>query len=63
MYEYMETQRMSGVFHQWQIFCNEPGFANTNSKIESFNASFKIDYTKHFKCSNISNVRTHACKR
>ena len=33
------------------IFRNDPGFANTNSNIESFNSTLKRDFTKRFKCS------------
>lgn len=54
--EYMEKQWLSGPFSNWQIFRNNPGYANTNSNIESFNASFKRDYTKFFKCSMYSSV-------
>jgi len=29
----------------WQSFCNKPGFANTNSPLESFNKTIKHQYT------------------
>jgi hypothetical protein len=42
---YMEAQWLNGVFSKWQIYCNDPGYANTNSNLESFNSTFKRDYT------------------
>ncbi len=50
----VNTQWLYGVFSNWQIFLNDPGYANTNSNLESFNSTFKRDYTKHFKCSIIT---------
>ncbi len=44
-------------FNKWQIFHNDPGYANTNSNIESFNATFKRNYTKYNKCSILSILR------
>ena len=54
---YMEAQWLTGSFSNWQIFCNVPGYANTNSNIESFNATFKRDYTKFFKCTMLTAVK------
>ena len=34
-----------GIWSNWQIFCNKPGHANTNSNIESFNNVIKRDFT------------------
>ena len=36
-----------GMWSNWQIFCNKPGHANTNSNIESFNRVIKIDFTNN----------------
>jgi hypothetical protein len=44
-------------FNKWQIFRNDPGYANTNSSIESFNATFKREYTKYYKCTMLSACR------
>jgi len=52
----MEAQWLTGSFSNWQIFCNDP-HANTNSNIESFNATFKRDYTKFFKCTKLTAVK------
>ena len=54
MFSYFESQWLEGHFNKWQIFRNSPGFANTNSNIESFNATFKRDFTKRIKGSIIS---------
>ena len=49
IYSYIEKQwfnvTFKGDFTKWQIFRNPPGFANTNSNIESFNATIKRDFT------------------
>jgi len=37
-------------FSKWQIFHKKPGYANTNSNIEAFNASF-IKYFLYYLCS------------
>jgi hypothetical protein len=58
MMTYMNEQWFTGVFNQWQIYLNDPGYANTNSNNESFNSTFKSDYTKFCKCSILS-----ACKK
>ena len=50
----MDKVWFDSVFNKWQIFCNDPGYANTNSNIESFNATFKREYTKYYKCSMLS---------
>ena len=38
-------------FNCWQIFRNLPGYANTNSNIESFNATMKRDTIERIKIS------------
>jgi hypothetical protein len=45
MYIYIRDQWLVSVFCNWQIFRNNPGFANTNSNLESFNATIKRDFT------------------
>jgi len=45
MHDYINNQWLTGPFNKWQVFRNPPGFANTNSNIESFNASIKRDFT------------------
>ena len=40
-YDYMIKQWISSRFNKWQIFHSPPGFANTNSNIESFNKQIK----------------------
>jgi hypothetical protein len=45
MYEYIDEQWFKGNFNKWQIFRNPPGYANTNSNIESFKATLKRDFT------------------
>ena len=42
---YIEEQWFKGSFTYQQIFRNPPGFANTNSNIESFNTTVKCDFT------------------
>jgi hypothetical protein len=42
---YMKTQWFEGKFCKWQIFRTPPGFATTNSNIESFNSVIKRDFT------------------
>ena len=42
---YMKTQWFEGKFCKWQIFRTLPGFATTNSNIESFNSVIKRDFT------------------
>ena len=34
------------MFDKWQIYNNEPGWANTYNSIESFDASIKRDFFK-----------------
>ena len=46
MFKYINDQWLTGRFNRWQIYHSPPGFANTNSNIESFNATFKRDFTK-----------------
>lgn len=33
--QYMESQWLNGVFSQWQIFCNNPGYANKQIRISN----------------------------
>ena len=47
MYEHIREQWLDSVFCKWQIFRNKPGFANTNSNLEGFNATVKRDFTDH----------------
>ena len=54
MFKYFEDEWLKGNFTKWQIFRNAPGFANTNSNIESFNATFKRDFTKRIRGSLIT---------
>jgi hypothetical protein len=42
---YMDAQWFDGPFCKWQIFRTPPGYATTNSNIESFNATVKRDFT------------------
>lgn len=51
MYEYINAQWFTGNFDKWQIFRNKPGFANTNSNVESFNNVIKRDFTNRRKLS------------
>ena len=39
------------------MFCNDPGYSNTNSNIESFNATFKREYTIYYKCTMLAACR------
>ncbi len=47
----------NSVFNNLQMFCNDPGYANTNSNIESFNATFRREYTKYYKCTMLAACR------
>ena len=51
MLEYFQTQWLVAPFNRWQIFRNLPGYANTNSNIESFNATVKRDIIERIKIS------------
>ena len=51
MFQYIDKQWLNGLFNTWQIWRSDPGFANTNSNLESFNATIKRDFTKRWKCS------------
>jgi hypothetical protein len=44
LYDYC-TSWFSGKFSKWQIWHNPPGWANTNSNFESFNATIKRDFS------------------
>ena len=50
MLKYIKEQWLE-KYNNWQIFRNPPGYANTNSNIESFNASIKRDFTFRKKLS------------
>ncbi len=41
VYDYITKQWIDNRFSEWQIFHSPPGFANTNSNIESFNRQIK----------------------
>ena len=51
LFEYINTQWLTGSFTKWQIFYSLPGYASTNSNIESFNAVIKRDFTFRQKMS------------
>jgi hypothetical protein len=51
---YMKTQWFEGKFCKWQIFRTLPGFATTNSNIESFNSVIKRDFTSGKKQSKMN---------
>jgi hypothetical protein len=38
---YFNTQRISGHFINWKIYCSAPGIASTNNALESFNNVIK----------------------
>ena len=56
LYEYVNKQWLEGAFNKWQIYHNEPGWANTNSNIESFNAAIKRDFFKRRRMTVIGAV-------
>jgi hypothetical protein len=45
VYDYCATW-LEGDWSNWQIYCNKPGQANSNSNIESFNNVIKIDMSR-----------------
>lgn len=51
MYNYIREQWLIDVFSKWQVFRNLPGYANTNSNIESWNATYKRDYSRRVRQS------------
>ena len=51
---YVNAQWFTGRYNKWQIFRNDPGMANTNSNIESYNATVKRDYTLRKRLSVIT---------
>ena len=69
IFKYINDQWFTGVFNKWQIFRNKPGFANTNSNIESFNATIKRDFTNRKRWTiklaleKISNIITHSSNK
>ena len=54
--KYVLKQWLDGDFNKWQIYHNEPGYANTNSNIESFNAAIKRDFFKRRRMTVIGAV-------
>jgi len=44
VYEYVRDSWYESRFNKWMIYHTPPGFANTNSNIESFNATIKRDF-------------------
>jgi hypothetical protein len=44
-YNYVKKQWLDSSFNKWQNFRTPPGYAATNSPIESYNATIKRDYT------------------
>jgi len=46
MYDYIKKEWIDSQYCNWQIFRNKPGFANTNSNLESFNNTVKRTFTK-----------------
>ena len=48
VYKYICNQWLQGRWTNWQIFHTPPGYANTNSNIESFNAQIK-NFTQYKK--------------
>jgi len=40
-YKYLREQWINSRFNCWQIYHSPPGYANTNSNIESFNRQIK----------------------
>ena len=55
VYEYVMTW-LTGKFKKWKIFHNPPGWSNTNSNIESFNAVIKRDFTLRRRYSVYASV-------
>ncbi len=48
-YNYVNKQWLTGRYKQWQLFRSPPGYARSNSNIESFNAVIKRNYTKRIR--------------
>ena len=44
LFEYVRSTWYESRFNKWMIYCNPPGWANTNNPIESFNATIKRDF-------------------
>ena len=51
IYNYIDQQWFNGEFTNWQVYHNPPGFANTNSNIESVNNDFKRFFTNRKRLS------------
>ena len=48
---HIDQQWFNGEFTNWQVYHNPPGFANTNSNIESVNNDFKRFFTNRKRLS------------
>jgi hypothetical protein len=46
VHDYITKQWLETRFSRWQIFHSPPGYANTNSNIESFNKQIKLFTSK-----------------
>jgi len=46
VHKYITKQWLESRFNKWQIFHSPPGYANTNSNIESFNKQIKLFTSK-----------------
>ena len=44
IYQYVRDNWYLSRFNKWMIYHTPPGWANTNSNIESFNATIKRDF-------------------
>ena len=51
IYNYIKSQWVNSRFCKWFVFNNKPGYANTNSPIESYNATIKRDFFERVKRS------------
>jgi len=56
VFKYMDEQWFTGRWSVWQVFCNPPGWVNTNSNIESFNATIKRDHSLRRRYSVFGSV-------
>ena len=57
LFKYFEEQWLVSAFNRWQIFRNHPGYPNTKSNIESFNAIIKRDFTERIRLSIANTIR------
>ena len=58
--KYFEDNWIKGDHNTWQIYQSPPGYAKTNSPIESFNAVIKRDFTKRRKRAVYGTLETIA---